>query len=168
MASLLRLTGLHDEHIAAASGLLERCYRFLGENEGYTARQLDELIALRGSPDVLRVQRLEYRFVLAWEDEDLVGLVAVRDAEITKLYVDPAHHRRGFGSSLWREAAALVRAAGHRELLLVTSGYGIPLYRAMGMEITGTHEVPYGPLAGRTVTALGCALPGREAGGGDP
>ena len=153
-AARMRLTGLHDDHIAAASALLERCYRFLAVQEHYTSEQLDELIVQRGSPDALRAQRLQYRFVLAWEHDELVGLVAVQQAEIAKLYVEPAHHRRGIGARLWRTASSMVREGGHRELWLGTTGYGIPLYQAMGMQITGTLEVRTGPLAGRTVTRL--------------
>jgi len=149
---------MENADLEAASRLLTRCYRFLGREEGYSRRQLDNVILVRGSATALRAQRSMYRFTLAWEGQELLGLVALQDDQITKLYVDPSRHRQGIGSSLWRAAAAQARAAGHPELWLVTSGYGIPLYRAMGMEVTGTRPVPRGPLTGRTVTELRCRL----------
>ena len=154
MAIRVRWTDLTDEHLHAASRLLERCYRFLGDAEDYTPTQLEELVLLRGSVEALRQQRDEYTFLLAWRGDALVGLVALRGAEITKLYVDPGVHRQGIGTALWRAAADRIGAAGHRELWLVTSGYGIPLYRSLGMVVTGTRQVGRGPLVGRTVTVL--------------
>jgi ribosomal protein S18 acetylase RimI-like enzyme len=155
----LRLTGLDDDHLAAASGLLERCYGFLAGVERWTDGQLDGVVALRGSVEALREQREAYRFVLAWSDGELVGLVAVRQDEITKMYVDPEHHRRGVGRQLWRAAADLVGDAGFDEVRLVTTGYGTALYEAMGMQVVGTKVVDRGPMKGRTVTELRGPVP---------
>lgn len=164
----VRWTDLQDEHLDDASALLERCYRFLGEREAYTDQQLEDIIRLRGSAEALREQRDEYTFLLAWRDGLLVGLVALRGNEITKLYVDPEHHRQGIGTALWRAAAERIRAAGHAELRLVTTGYGIPLYRSLGMRIAGTHPVERGPLVGRTVTELRIDLESGPGVGGGP
>jgi GNAT superfamily N-acetyltransferase len=57
---------------------------------------------------------------------------ATEAAKIRAFFVDPAWARRGLGSMLMTHCAAQAAAAGFRNLELVSTMPGMPLYRALG------------------------------------
>ena len=68
---------------------------------------------------------------VAERDGDIVGMACLRllpclcdrlpYAELTELYVDPAHHRHGVGRALVRQIEEVARAQGAAELVLLTA-----------------------------------------------
>lgn len=87
------------------------------------------------------------------EDEGTVtGFVAFDDDEVTWLYVDPHHYRRGVGRALLRHALA---STGSRMEVTVLDGNpaALALYASEGFTITETRT---GPLVGNEAfTATG-------------
>lgn len=57
-------------------------------------------------------------------------------ARIRAFFVEPRWARRGLGRRLFAECVAAARAAGFRRLALVATLPGVPLYRALGFELT--------------------------------
>jgi ribosomal protein S18 acetylase RimI-like enzyme len=83
---------------------------------------------------------------VATEDDRVVGFVALRDDEITWLYVDPAHHRQGIGRALFSHAAnrcgTVVRVetlAGNEPALALYLSEGFDLVETKTGRLTG-HE----------------------------
>jgi ribosomal protein S18 acetylase RimI-like enzyme len=74
---------------------------------------------------------------VAERDGAVVGFVALDDDEVTWLYVDPAHYRRGIGRALLRHAVA---AAGQRVETTVLAGNdgALALYLSEGFTIAET------------------------------
>jgi GNAT superfamily N-acetyltransferase len=60
---------------------------------------------------------------------------ATEPARIRAFYVHPAHARQGLGRLLFRTCAAAARHAGFRELTLVATLPGEPLYAALGFRV---------------------------------
>jgi GNAT superfamily N-acetyltransferase len=84
---------------------------------------------------------------LLWVAEDggeVTGFVALDDDEVTWLYVDPAHYRRGIGRALLRHAVA---HAGDRAEVTVLDGNpaALALYLSEGFVVRETRT---GPLVG--------------------
>lgn len=72
------------------------------------------------------------------EDGTILGLAAIRENEIARLYVHPSQHGRGVGTALFQAAEAVIRDAGFTEVTvaaLVESAAAF--YRARGMHEVG-------------------------------
>ena len=129
------------EDVDAVSELLCRCYRWLAHAQGFTAQQVAFLTSERGSPDTVRRESQTELYLVATEQDTIVGVVAVKDHEITRLYVHPDRHRRGVGTLLFRAATDAIRARGHPEVSTVAIGRSVvPFYERMGMSVTGHRE----------------------------
>ena len=131
------------------SKVLTAGYAFIAGPDGFSDDQLDRLLAMCASVGAVRRLLHSRRCFVAERGSALSGVLMVDGDEVTELFVDPAHHREGIGRQLFELAVRLVRSAGHGKLRLVTTGYGIPFYEAMGMSVTGTFLIDKGPLAGR-------------------
>jgi GNAT superfamily N-acetyltransferase len=81
---------------------------------------------------------------VAETDATVTGFVALDGDEVTWLYVDPAHYRRGIGRALLRHAVA---HAGDRAEVTVLDGNpnALALYRSEGFAVLETRT---GPLVG--------------------
>ena len=104
-------------------------------------------------------------FLVAWLDGQAVACAAVRgldtdDAEIKRMWVDPAARRLGIGRSLLAELESTAAELGCRTARLDTAAYlteALPLYRTAGYsEIPAYNDNPYSahwlekPLRGRS------------------
>lgn len=99
------------------------------------------------------------QFLVAEQNERLVGFVAIGDAEVTELFVGSHHFRQGIGRTLFEAAEAEIRSAGHRQLRLYTLfPSSLPFYRAMGLEVLSEQEVANGPMTGLRNFTLGKSL----------
>ena len=87
---------------------------------------------------------------------------AAEPARIRAFYVHPAHARRGLGRLLFETCARAARQAGFRELTLVATKPGEPLYVALGFRVVErlVVDVPGG-------IALPCARMTRALGDDD-
>jgi GNAT superfamily N-acetyltransferase len=67
---------------------------------------------------------------------------SVEPARIRAFFVHPAWARRGLGRLLFEHCLNAARATGFRELTLVATLPGVPLYRALGFEAQESFAVP--------------------------
>jgi ribosomal protein S18 acetylase RimI-like enzyme len=128
---------MNEDDRAAVSSLLCECYRWLGERERLTADQIEFLVSKRGSLECVTRESRTQLYLVASEEDEIVGMVSVSGNEITKLYVSPACHRKGIGRQLFIEAESAIRDSGHRDLMLGAFPSAVPFYRAMGLSVTG-------------------------------
>jgi GNAT superfamily N-acetyltransferase len=75
---------------------------------------------------------------------------ATEPAKIRAFFVDPAAARRGYGSALMTHCAQAAAAAGFRQLELVATMPGVPLYLAHGFAVVDTFDLA---LADGTIAA---------------
>jgi N-acetylglutamate synthase-like GNAT family acetyltransferase len=144
--------------VERAARLLRACYAFLAEEEGLGEERFEALVRERGSPEALREQMEAYKIFVLEREGILRGLVALKGAEITKLFVHPEEIRSGVGAMLFEIAQRNVVRAGHDILLVRTTETAIPFYLSMGMETVETKPAPAGPLQGTDITTLKKAL----------
>jgi UDP-glucose 4-epimerase len=76
---------------------------------------------------------------VATNDDRVVGFVAVRDNEITWLYVDPAYHRQGFGRALLIHAVERCGPVARTETL-VGNEPALVLYRSERFAVVETRS----------------------------
>ena len=75
-------------------------------------------------------------FLVAVDDEQgVVGFCSYKDNEVTGLYVDPAHARRGVGRSLLRRAEAAIAAEGHGSVDVAASLVAQSFYESEGYSL---------------------------------
>lgn len=154
MVSSIRIRPLEDGDAPAVSRILVECYRFLAVRDHFSDRQLSGLIETCSTPGFVRELAAGFECAVAEVEGAVVGVVACSDAMIEQLFVLPEAHRRGVGSALFRHATARMREKGYGRVTLTTTGYGRPFYEAMGLRVTGTYAVTFGPLIGRELLLL--------------
>jgi len=74
---------------------------------------------------------------------------AGKKAELSKLFVDPAHHREGVGHALFDWAREEAARRGARVLALDADPAAAPFYEKMGARMVGSS--PSGSIPGRTL-----------------
>jgi ribosomal protein S18 acetylase RimI-like enzyme len=146
----------------AVSDLLCRCYRWIAEPEGYTEEQVAYLLSERGSLETVRRESREEQYLVACRDGVLLGVVAVSDDVVTKLYVAPEHHGGGMGRTLFDAAVETVRASGFQRVSLGTTPATVPFYEALGMRVAGHKDHVSGVFSGRRTMLMEKSLPPKE------
>ncbi|MGQ9649668.1 MAG: GNAT family N-acetyltransferase [Phycisphaerae bacterium] len=151
----LHIREMTEADIPRVSALLKDCFRWLGEREHFTARQLAFLVDNRSSEQTVREESKTRPHLVACTETGIVGMAAVHGNEIARLYVDSRFHRQGVGKALFGACEATICRAGHERVTVAALVDGaLAFYQAMGMSITG--RVVYEPeiFLGREVTLL--------------
>ncbi len=93
---------------------------------------------------------------VAARGEDVVGVAQVRvagnEADLAKLFVDPAAMRLGVGQALFAWALDTARALGASRMVIEADPDAAPFYRRLGAREVGL--VPSGSIAGRMLPKL--------------
>ena len=126
---------MRASEIAAVSSLLCDSYELLASREALSPEQTRFLLAERGSVECVRRESRREQYLVARDLGRIVGMVAVRGAKITKLYVAPDRTGEGIGRLLYRAAEAVARAAGERFLTLHAFPTAVPFYQRMGLSV---------------------------------
>ncbi|MFQ5630952.1 MAG: GNAT family N-acetyltransferase [bacterium] len=127
-----------EEDIPRICEILYASYRWLAEREGFSPDELKGLIETRGSEETVRNESKSELYLVACKNRTIAGMVSVKENEITKLYVDPAHFREGIGAALFCAAEKHIAANKYSEMTLVAIGETpVPFYEAMGMSVIG-------------------------------
>lgn len=124
---------------AEVSELLRACFNWLADREGFTDRQREFLVGPRSSVETLRTEsRTRPHLVARDEDGTILGMAAIRESEIARLYVHPRCHGRGVGKALFQAAETNIRQAGFTEVTVAALvENAAAFYRAQGMHETG-------------------------------
>ncbi len=127
---------MKEDEIENVSHLLCTCYIWLANVEKYDQSELNFLLIKRGSTETIRRESAVEKYYIATADDVIVGMVSIRDNNITKLYVHPEHHGKGIGKELFETAKDEISNAGFKELNAVAIGESAePFYEKMGMHI---------------------------------
>jgi ribosomal protein S18 acetylase RimI-like enzyme len=145
---------MREQDLPAVCQLLCACYRLLGRLEKLSPQQVEFLLSKRGSLESVSREWRRQLYLVACAGDTILGVVAVRANEITKLYVDPLHHGKGVGRALFHAAEASIRKAGFAELYLGAATSAVPFYQAMGAGVAGHRSHQSGPLSSRRVTVM--------------
>jgi len=142
------------EDVSEVSRLLCRCYKWLCDVEGFAKEYADFLVSKRGSVETIKNESEDQRYFVAFENNAIVGMAAVKENEITRLYVDPKWHRKGIGTKLFNAAEEFIRKSGYGDVILgVLGSFAVRFYETMGMTISGLKKRPTG-IAGNTEVIL--------------
>ena len=138
----MHIDAMDDDDVVAVSEVLRVCFAWLAKREGFTDEQRAFLVGPRSSAATLRDEARSRPHLVARDDDgSMVGMAAIRENEVARLYVHPDYHGRGVGTALFEAAESLIHAAGHREVAvaaLVESAAAF--YRARGMREIGRAE----------------------------
>lgn len=135
---MMYVRAMNYEDIPKVSELLCSCYRWLGDKEDLTPQYVQYLVRQRGSIDTIKRESKAETYYVACQDTEIEGMVSVKNNEITKLYVDPRSHRKGFGRLLFEQAGEIIAGNGYAKMKLSAIGESpVPFYAAMGMTVSG-------------------------------
>lgn len=83
-------------------------------------------------------------FLVAEHDGEIVGFAqaSIDEAELDKLYVDPAYQHRGVATSLSEELDQRLWSHGVGSVSVEASVNAVPFYERVGYERVGTHQKP--------------------------
>lgn len=130
-----------DEDIPEVSELLCSCYNWLADIEGFPKEFTDFLLTKRASIDTIEHESKNQQYFVASYGSDIIGMVSIKNDEITKLYVDPNRHRQGIGKRPFNAAERIIVANGFKQVTLGVLGKSALLfYEAMGMIISGRKQ----------------------------
>lgn len=152
----MHIEPMTDANCVEVSELLRACFNWLADREGFTDAQREFLVGPRSSAATLREEsQTRPHLVARSKDGTILGMAAIRENEIARLYVHPQYHGRGVGKALFQAAESMIRRAGFPEVTvaaLVDSSAAF--YRARGMHEIGRQ--PYEPqiFGGREVVLL--------------
>jgi ribosomal protein S18 acetylase RimI-like enzyme len=162
---MIHVKKMGKQDINRVSEIMCNCYRWLGEKEGYTKKQVDFLISKRGSIESIKAESQNQLYLVAYMDKTIVGMVALKDNEITKLYIDPKYHKQSVGTTLFDAAEQAVIHAGYKEVLSgVSANSAVGFYEKMGMTITDSKVLKTNVWNGHKVTLMKKCLPQKECG----
>ena len=156
---MMYVRAMNHEDIPRVSDLLCSCYRWLGKEEHLTPRNIQFLVKQRGSSDTVKRESATETYCVACNDTEIAGMVSVKNNEITKLYVHPMWHRKGFGRLLFEKAEEIIAGNGHTKVILGTIGESpVPFYKSMGMTISGRKTCKMEQESGREVILMEKAI----------
>jgi GNAT superfamily N-acetyltransferase len=144
---------MRESEIAEVSKLLLESYSWLAEREHLSASQAEFLFKKRGSHECVRRESATQEYLVAEEDGEIVGMVAVSGDTITKLYVRPSAMGTGIGRQLYEAAEALMRSSGQARVMLGAFPSAVPFYEHMGLRVVGS-KVTTGRIGGFVVTLM--------------
>ena len=148
MITIRRMTEQDD---IAVSQVVSECYRLIAEPDGFTADQLDRMLAERCRPEHMKIHRDRFACYVAEVEGSVVGFIALSTSNIEELFVHPDQHRRGIATALFQKAESDCQDS---VLTVSTTGFATPFYEAMGMHIVGSRRVTFGPLEGKDLIQL--------------
>jgi GNAT superfamily N-acetyltransferase len=97
-------------------------------------------IPTRNIPDVLNAELVGYYTVVCEVEEVCVGVGALDDAEVKRMYVDPSFHRCGVGDDIMSALESEAARRGLEHMRLDASlGSSLAFYQARGY-IAGVEE----------------------------
>ena len=141
----MHIEPMTDADHAEVSELLRACFNWLAEREGFTDRQREFLVGPRSGAETLRIEsQTRPHLVARDQDRTILGMAAIRENEIARLYVHPQYHGRGVGKALFQAAESMIRQAGFTEVTVAALvENAAAFYRARGMHEIGRQ--PYEP-----------------------
>jgi GNAT superfamily N-acetyltransferase len=120
---------------------------------GYDA---DFMAACRAEMTFVPDDLVSSRIAVAECGESVLGVVQVRlagcDAELAKLFVEPAALRGGVGRALFAWATDAAREMGAKQMVIEADPDAAPFYRCLGARDAGL--APSGSIAGRMLPKL--------------
>jgi ribosomal protein S18 acetylase RimI-like enzyme len=138
---------------ARVSELLRDSYTLLGQREGLSPEQTRFLVTQRGSLECVRRESQSQLYLVARDDERIVGVVAVSGDTITKLYVSPEQTGQGIGRLLYEAAESVIQADGQSRVVLGAFPTAVPFYTRMGLAVVG-HRAATDALEGLSVALM--------------
>lgn len=148
------LREMSESDIPRVSEILTSCYQFTAIPDGISPIQLKSVINERGSIEAVKKQFKEYSWIVACHCDEVIGLIAITNNEIAKLYVDPTYHRCRVGDALYNAAEKIIKDSGFESIFLGTTGFGEKFYLTKGFKITGHKICSTGPIKGNQVILM--------------
>src|SRR3569833_405984 len=150
------------DECAQVSGILRSSFVWADRQDLLPSTQYLDFVFECATEEAICAKAEWEQFLVAEQNERLVGFVAIKDAEVTELFADPDHLRQGIGRTLFKAAEAEICSAGHSELRLYTVfPSSLPFYRAVGLQLLGEGRVAFGPLEGLRNFELGKRIDGQ-------
>jgi len=156
--SVIRLRNALKDELSSLSGLCLRSKAHWGYDEAFMAACRTELTL---HPDDLRTTSLQ----VAERDATVVGLAQVRvsgaEADLLKLFVEPALLGTGIGRLLFEWATARARDFGATSMIIEADPGAAPFYERMGAHQAGftpSQSIP-GRMLPRMLMELGRKAP---------
>jgi len=150
---MIQLRDALSHELSTLNGLCLRSKAVWGYDDAFMAACRSELTL---HPEELRTTQLQ----VAERDSIVLGLAQLQvtggDAELMKLFVEPALLRSGVGRLLFRWATARARALGAARMIIEADPDAAPFYQRMGARHTGF--APSQSIPGRMLPRLQMGL----------
>jgi GNAT superfamily N-acetyltransferase len=136
---------LRPAHLVECGILDDLCFRSKA-HWGYDAAFMESVRdQIRVQPQAVRAGRV---WVAADAADRLCGVVEVdaidgTSADLTLLFIDPAHLRQGIGRALYEKALDLAASLGASEMLIDSDPQAAAFYTAMGATRIGAEPTGY-------------------------
>lgn len=125
----MNLRHLHAEELPQALSLVREVFQRYQSQE-YTQEGMDEFHSFL--KDASQLQALI--FYGAFDQQQLVGVLAMRSQHISLLFVQDGHHRKGIAKALFQY---MLSSTGYQDISVNSSPYAIHAYEHLGFQLEG-------------------------------
>jgi len=152
---MIEIRNAELQNADVVSRIVCACYDRFAKTDDWRADVVAQIKEQRGSSECIRELIRHQNVWAAHGPHGVVGMISVRENEVTKLFVDPAFRRQGIGTQLFQHAEQFIRSNGFATMVLgAATRTPITFYRKMDMTVTGTQPITFGPCVGMTSTML--------------
>ena len=143
------------QDVVQVSEMMCSCYRWLGRENGFSAKQVGFLVSERGSVETIKSESQNQVYLVASINGTVVGVAAVKANEVAKLFVDSNYHGQGIGTMLFDSAQQIITKGRYEEIIVgVMARSAIGFYEKMGMSKYGEKELDTGAFSGCKVPLM--------------
>ncbi len=139
--TMFKLRKFKKEDTKVVALLIKNTFKKFNGNEckerGAVQRYLDIYdLEKKGQKEILNTFKKTPIFYVAWDEDDIVGIIRGNPQRIVNLFVDGKNHKKGVGRLLINKFENEAKKQGSKEIKLRSSLYAIPFYEKMGYKKT--------------------------------
>jgi histone acetyltransferase (RNA polymerase elongator complex component) len=123
------------------ANLIKKTYQKYNQNEhfdGLAAKKYLDFFDLRKQNSDILYQKFQETkiFLVAVENEEILGLIRGKENKISNLFVDGRFHKRGIGQRLVTKFEQKARRLGSKKIKIKSSVHALLFYQKMGYKKT--------------------------------
>jgi histone acetyltransferase (RNA polymerase elongator complex component) len=127
------------EDVKQASDLIKRCLKEVNSKD-YNKRIINNLCEYYSKKEIIKLSK-EREFYVLKDNSKILGTACLYKKFISVIFVDPDHHKTGYGTMLMDKLESIVfdKDSPYLKTILYSSLTSVEFYKKRGYEILGDY-----------------------------